>query len=248
MRFDAAHGSKGAGRHRGRQGVAEELRPGALGEIVGEGDGAGRESAGGAAKRLAQRRRDHIDLAQHPIVLRGPAARCAEDACRMRVIHGEHRIILPCQGGKIRQLRDVTFHREDAVGENQLAAGLPRRAQLLLEVGHVRMLVDRRLALRDRLREANRVDDGRVVQLIGDHHIGLAQDGRTQPLVGIPAAHVGERRLAADELRQRVFELAMNRESAADEPHRRCAGAPVRQPVLPRLHDLGDVGQPEIIV
>src|SRR2546430_9220664 len=37
------------------------------------------------------------------------AARCAEDACRMRVIHGEHRIILPCQGGKIRQLRDVTF-------------------------------------------------------------------------------------------------------------------------------------------
>ena len=110
------------------------------------------------------------------------------------------------------------------------------------------MLVDRGLALGDRLGEANRIDDRRVVQLVGDDDVRLAQHRRAQPFVGVPAADVAERRLAADESRERMLELAMHGERAADEAHRSGAGAPAFERVLAGLDDLGDGAQAEVVV
>ena len=181
-------------------------------------------------------------------MLGGPAAGLAEDAGRVRVVDGEHGVVFPGELDEIGQLRDVALHREDAVGEDQLAPGFARGAQRVLEVRHVGMLVDRGLALRDRLGEPNRIDDGRVVQLVGDDDVRLAQDGRAEALVGVPAADVRERRLAADESRERVLELAMHGERPADEAHRRGAGAPVIERVLAGLHDFGDGTEAEVVV
>ena len=181
-------------------------------------------------------------------MLGGATAAFAEDSGRVRVIDGEDRVILPGQRREIGQLGDVAFHREDAVGEDELATRSARGLELLLEIGHVGVLVDGRLALGDRLGEPSRIDDGRVIQLIGNDDVRLAQDGRAESLIGVPAADVAERRLAADESRERVLELAMYRERAADEAHRSGAGAPALERVLAGLHDLGDGTQAEVVV
>src|SRR5207245_11322319 len=113
--------------------------------------------------------------------------------------------------------------------------------------GHVGVLVDGRLALGDRLGEPSRIDDGRVVQLIGDDDVRLAQDGGAESFIGVPAADVAERRLAADESGERVLELAMDGERPADESHRSGAGAPALERVLAGLNDLRDSTQAEAV-
>src|SRR6266581_5008316 len=190
--LEVAHRRERAAGHGGREGVREELRSGALREIVRERRGAGRKAAGGAAQCLAQRGRDDVYLAQQAVVLRRAPARAAEHAGGMRVVDGDDRVELLRQGHDVRQPGDVALHGEHAVREDQLEARMLRRAQLVLEVGHVRVPVHCRLALRDGLGEPDRIDDGRVVELVGNHDVLLAQEGRDQSLVRVPAAHVCE--------------------------------------------------------
>src|SRR2546427_12355107 len=101
MRFDVAHGGERA-RGQGRwKGMAEGLRPGALREIVGKRLRTGGESARRPAECFPERRGDDVDVAEHVVVLRGAATLRAEDAGRVRVIDGEHRVVL---AGERRQI------------------------------------------------------------------------------------------------------------------------------------------------
>src|SRR5258708_28173690 len=83
-------GEGGEGRWKG---IAEKLRPRALGEIVGKRLRTGGESARRPAECFPERRGDDIDVAEHAVVLRGAATLCAEDPGRMRVIDGKHRVV-----------------------------------------------------------------------------------------------------------------------------------------------------------
>src|ERR1700694_176599 len=87
-----------------------------------------------------------------------------------------------------------------------------------------------------------------MVQLVGDDDVLLAEQGGAEALVGIPAAHVGERRLAPHEPGERLLEVAVDGECPADEAHGAGAGAPAVERILPGLHDRGDVAQAEVVV
>src|SRR6478672_2762138 len=50
-------------------------------------------ATGRAAERLAERGRDHVDLAEKPEVLRDPAACLSDDARAVRVVDDERRIV-----------------------------------------------------------------------------------------------------------------------------------------------------------
>ena len=110
----------------------------------------------------------------------------------MRVVHRDDGVVFARQRHDVRQLGDVALHREDAVGEDQLEPGSLRRLQLVFEVSHVRMLVHGGLTLRDGLGEADGVDDRRVIQLVGDDDVLLAQQGGAKALIRVPAAHITE--------------------------------------------------------
>src|SRR5581483_9032632 len=103
------------------------------------------------------------------------------------------------------------------VREHEPQPAIPRRAQLVLQILHVRVPVHGRLALGDALGEANRINNGRVIELIRDDDVLLAKNRGAESFIRIPAATVGERSLAADQSRQCRLELAMNGERAADE-------------------------------
>src|SRR2546422_694812 len=79
----------------------------------------------------------------------------------------------------------VAVHGEDAVGEHDPPARPLRCLQLLLEVRHIGVSVHGGLALGDRLGEPDRIDDRRVVQLIGDDGVLLAQHSGAEPFVGV---------------------------------------------------------------
>ena len=146
--LDAGERARG---HGGRQGVGEELRPGALGEVVADRGGPGHEPARRAAQRLAQRGGDDVDLAHQPEVLGGAAAVLAQHAGGVRVVHHQHRVVPPAQLEQVGQRRDRALHGEDAVGDHQSGPGGPGGRELGLEIGEVGVAVDRRLALGDRL-------------------------------------------------------------------------------------------------
>jgi len=102
MRFDVAHSGERARRDGRWKGIAEELGPGALGEIVGKRLRTGGESTRRPTECFAERRGDDVDVAEHTVVLCRAATLFAEDAGRVRVIDGEHRVVLArerCQIG-----------------------------------------------------------------------------------------------------------------------------------------------------
>jgi len=166
----------------------------------------------------------------------------------MRVVHGHHGAVASRQGDDVGQLGDVAFHREHAIGEDELQARVFGRPQLVLQVRHVGMPVHRRLTLRDGLGQADRVDDGRVIQLVGDDDVLLAEQRGDEAFVRVPAAHVAEGRLAPHEPCERLFELAVNGEGAADEAHGAGSGPELVQGALAAGDHLRLVAESQIVV
>ena len=178
-------------------------------------------------------------------MLRDAAAGVADDPGAVRVVHDERRVVLPHELDDLRQLREVALHREDAVGDHERALPRFQRGELLAQGVHVGVLVDR---LARGLREPDRVDDRRVVQLVGEDHRVLVGQARDRGLVRVPARHVGERGLGADELGELALELEVRLERAADEAHGRRARAVLAEPLDPGLDHLRPVGEPEVVV
>src|SRR2546427_2064058 len=190
--LDVADGGERAPSEGGGERVAEQRGPGALGEVVGEGRGPGGESSRRPTQRLAQGRRDDVHLARHSEMLGRAPARLPQHAGGVRLVDGHDGVVLPRARRDGRQLRDVAFHREDAVREDQPEAVVLRRLESLLQVRHVRVPVHRGLALRDGLGEPDRVDDGGGIQRVGDDDVLLPQQRGTETLVCVPAAAVCE--------------------------------------------------------
>ena len=110
------------------------------------------------------------------------------------------------------------------------------------------MLIDARLALGDRLGEADPVDDRGVVEPVGEDQVLLAEEGRRCRLIGVPAAHEAEGALGPHQSCARLLELAMDRERPADEPDARGPGPVLLQGLLPRRDHLGVVREAEVVV
>ena len=176
-----------------------------------------------------------VHLAEQAVVLRDAAAGVADDSGAVGVVDDERRVVLPHELDDLRQLREVALHREDAVGDHERALPRFQRVELLAQGVHVGVLVDR---LARGLREPDRVDDRRVVQLVGEDHRVLVGQARNRGLVRVPARHVGERGLGADEIGELALQLEVRLERAADEAHatrcpRRTCAAPRSRPRPP---------------
>ena len=128
-----------------------------------------------------------------------------------------------------------------AISRNRASRGF---LELGLQVGHVVVLV----AQAPGLAEPDAVDDRGVVELVGDDGVLGAQDRLEQAAVGVPARGIEDRVLGAQELGDRLFERLVRFLRAADEADRGQAVAPVVEGLVGRLHDLGVIGQPEVIV
>ncbi len=146
----------------------------------------------------------------------------------------------------LRKLRHVAVHGEDAVGGDQLearAVGL-RLLQLRLQLVHVG--IGEAVALR--LAEANAVDDGGVVQRVGDDGVLRAEQRLEHAAIGVEAGGEEDGVVLAEPAGDALLQLAVQRLRAADEAHRGHAEAELVERRARGGDHLGMVGEAEIVV
>ena len=174
----------------------------------------------------------------------GAATARADEPDGVRVVDQDECVVPLGEVADRVELGRVAVHREDAVGRDQPEACVGGLVQPRLELVHVAV----RVAEPPRLAEADAVDDRRVVQLVGDHGVPLVEQRLEDAAVGVEARAEQDRVLRAEERREALLQLAVERLRAADEPHR---GHPV-PPAVERLvrggDHLGVVREAEVVV
>ena len=99
-----------------------------------------------------------------------------------------------------------------------------------------------------RLAEPDPVDDRGVVERVGDDGVVGAEQRLEQAAVRVEARAEEDRVLGAEELREALLELLVERLRAADEAHRGHAEAPPLERLARRLDHGRMVGEPEVVV
>ena len=122
----------------------------------------------------------------------------------VRIVDHHQGVVLVGQIADAGQVGDDAVHRKDAVGGDHAEPGAGRLLELLLQVGHVVVLVAEPLGLA----EPHAVDDAGVVQLVGDDRVFGAEERLEQPAVGVEARRVEDRVLRAEELAELPLRVA----------------------------------------
>ena len=138
---------------------------------------------------------------------------------------------------------DSAVHAEGAIGGDQPVAGIGRLLQLLLQVGHVGVLVDGAPSLA----EPDPIDNARMVELVGEDHVFLREEGFEYAAVGIEAGRVENRVFGLQEFRQPALQQLVTVLGAADETYA-AAPAPLLVEALPCSLDNGGVARESKVV
>ena len=147
----------------------------------------------------------------------------AHEAHGVGVVHHDEGVVLLSEVADALQVGDVPVHGEHAVGGDELDPAVLGLLQLGVEVVHVVVLVAEALGLA----EADAVDDGGVVQLVGDDGVLGPQDGLEEAAVGVEAGGVKDGVLLANEPGDTPFQLLVDVLGAADEADGGKAEAPL---------------------
>src|SRR2546426_10238351 len=179
-RIEQRKGRLAGGRDRRRMSWGEKERPSAQVQIVNQIARAADVSSHGA-DGLAER----ADLNVYAAVAAGMVHRAAptapENAGGMGVVHHHDAIVFFRQVAELRQRRDVAVHGEDAIGDQQLVAGeIFRLFASALAIGDVFVLEN----LDGGLGQAAAVNDGGVIQLVGNNQVLFAENGGDGARVG----------------------------------------------------------------
>jgi len=176
----------------------------------------------------------------------GAAAVLADEADGVGVIHHDQGVILVRQIADGFEVGDDAVHGEDTVGGDQLEAGAIGIGLLELgfQLGHVVVGV----AVAFGFAQAHAIDDGGVVERVGDDGVFRAEQGLEQTAVGIEAGRVEDAVLGAKEGRQLLLQRLVLILGAADETYRGHTEAVAVETLMGGGNEIGVVGQPQIVV
>ena len=164
----------------------------------------------------------------------------------MAVVHHDQGVELIGQVADALQVGDIAIHGEYAVGgdELHLAARAAGILQLGAEVVHIVVLIAVALGLA----QTHAVDDGGVVQLVGDDGVLRPQQGLEEAPVGVEAGGVEDDVVHSQEFRQLLLQLLMDGLGPADKADGAQAEAPLIVACLRRLDQGGVVGEAQVVV
>ena len=229
--------------HRG-QGIGEEVGARTLAQHVDDLLAAGGESAHGAAEGLAQGAGVDVDSAVAAELLGDAAARLSDHAGAVALVHHHQGVVFLREVADLVHRGDVAVHREDAVGDDDaepLGLGF---LQAALEVCHVGV----RVAVADRLAQAHAVDDGGMVERVGDDGVLGREQGLEHAAVGIEAGGIQNRVFGVEVVGDGLLELFMEILGPADETDRRHPVAAAVHGLLRRLDQARVVREAEVVV
>ena len=202
------------------------------------------ESTDRAAKCLSKRAGEHIDPAIAVELLGDAMTSLTHDACRMTFVNHHEGFVLICQIADFVHRCHIAIHRENAIGADDsepLSLGL---FQATLKVGHVCIGV----AITHCLAETNAVDDGCVVQGIGNDSVFGSQQRFEKATVGIEARRIKNSVFSVEEVRNSSFQPLVQILSAAYETHRRHSETSVVHSLLRSFDEPWRIRQSEIVI
>ena len=162
----------------------------------------------------------------------------------MALVDHHQRVVLLGQGADFVERSGVAVHREDAVGDDDAEALRLGALEALLQFGHVGVGV----AVAHGLAQTHAVDDGGVVEGVGDDGVLLGEERLEDTAVGVEAGGVENRILGAEEVGDGLFELLVDVLAAADEADGGHAEAAGVHRALGRLNQTGVVREAEVVV
>ena len=164
----------------------------------------------------------------------------------MGFVHHDQRFILLRQSDDLGQFRHVAFHGEDAVRHDQSDRSVGELLKLGFQVSHVGVFVAGFLhALGD---ESATIDDGGVVQFVGDDDALGAAGDRDGALIGAPAGNVSKTGFRLQKGSDLLLKLSVNVKSSANKTNGSGAGAVLVDARLAGFLDLGKIGETEVVV
>ena len=140
--------------------------------------------------------------------------------------------------------RHVSVHREHAVGGDDTETLCLRFLQTTLQVGHIGVGI----AVTFRLAQPDAVDDGGMIQRVGDDGILVGEQRLEQSAVGIETCRIKDGVFRVEIFGNRLFKLLVQVLRTADKAHGRHAVAVCVHRTLGRLDEPLVVGQSQIVV
>ena len=224
--------------------VGEEVRTAALTQHVDDFLATCGETTHGTAEGLAEGTGQDLDLATEVIVLGDTTTRAADHASGVALVDHHHGVVFLCQFIDLVERADVAVHREHTVGDDKTETAALCILQLLLKVGHVGIGIAETLCLA----ETHAVDDGSMVQSIGDDGIIGTEQRLKHATVGVEASSIKDGVFRAEELSNLGFQLLVEVLATADEADRGHTEATGVHAVLGGLDQLRVVGQAEVVI
>ena len=236
----------GGGGDGGHDAVGEQVGAGLLAQHVYHLLTGGYVAAGGAAEGLAEGAGGDVYLAEQAAMLVRATAAGAEYACGVGFVEVYEGAVLLSQLVDFVQAGNDAVHGEHAVCGDEDGAGAVGLGllQLGLEVCHVVVGI----AVTGGLAKAHAVDDGGVVEGVGDDGVFLGQEGLEQAAVGIKAGAEEDGVLHTEEGAEALLELLVQGLRAADEAHGGHTEAPAVDGILGCLFQLGVVGKAKVVI
>ena len=228
----------------GRQGVAEQIRTAPLAEHFYNLLAAGCKSAHSAAEALSQGAGVDVDAAIKVELFGNATAGGAYDAGRMAFVHHHQSIVLFGQVADLVHRGHIAVHAEHAVGADDaesLGLGLLEAA---FEIFHVGILV----AVANRLAETHAVDNGGVVERIGDDGVFRCEQRLEHTAVGVEAGGVEDGVFRMEIFAYGLLQLLVQVLLAADEAHAAHAEAALVHGLLGGCDEALVVRQAEVVV
>ena len=230
--FQQLDRAQGGRTDRGRDRVREQIRPAALAQQFDNGLSRGGIAARGAAQSFAEGPRQDVDPVGNAKVVRCAAPMRPHKADGVAVVHHGQRVEFLCQIADLRQLCQIPIHRKHAVrgNEDSPRAVRPRLNQLKAEIVHIAVAVTVALCLA----QADAVDDGGVVQLVGHDGVLRPQQRFKQAAVGIEAGGIENGVIRTEKARDSCLQCFVQLLRAADKAHGREPEAPAVIALRPR--------------
>ena len=179
-----------------------------------------------------------------PVQLRRSPPVRADEPDGMGVVDHHERTMAVGKVADPGEIGDVPVHREDAVGRDHPRVGAGRLAEARVELVEIAV----RVAQPCCLAEPDPVDDRGMVERVRDDGVVGPEQRLEQAPVGVEAGAEEDRVLGAEERRQPLLELLVQRLCAADEPHRGHPEAPALERVARSLDHGRMVGETEVVV
>ena len=189
-------------RRRGGVRRREDIRARRVTQIVDNGV-IGRNETTDRSQTLGEGAHNEVHLVGQAEVVTNPSSLTSEDAHAVGLVHHDRRSILLLERDDFGQRRQIAFHREHTVHNDQFHGVGFALLQLVFQVGHVVVLVAQLLSHR----QAAAVHDRSVVAVVTEDVVVRSHKRRNHATVHRETGRETERFVFSDELRQFFFEL-----------------------------------------